>query len=683
MALLPTMGRKNPRVFLGISLIYALLILGGITMIYPFMITVTGAVSNDLDYYRLNWYPTYWFDQKERYLKYLAERYLGRFDFFKSAYRIPTSWGGFRDLPVNDESMKKYFPIYGIENNPLEWKNARKITADYDEFLRTDYNSRRCAENTIPLFSRWQAVSYQEFLRGRYLSRGAELKKIQVKNLSKAEQDKIALDKIIDERGDYYGSFEDVSLGMYLNYAYHLPKWMATPNLRHFDFVDWVRTLPGERKMPVTRQYLWFRFLEKKDLNTEKFNALPGIKEAGMTVESIAEVKFPVSEKSPAALLKLRKEFIEEEWPVRLRRIEVTAERQRDFEKALQEQYPSISVLNEIAGANYGNWNEIKLTDTIPSDDDSTHVFQLQFAKLNAQTSAWRNFVGGESKLKFDILCPETAWQDFLKRKYGTIEALNADHGSQATSFESVELPVLLSDYVYYVDNRNYFFREFNLYNFTRVIEFLAIRGNAFWNTLILVVFTIAATLIVNPLAAYALSRFRLRRTNQILIFLLATMAFPPEVAMIPSFLLLRDLHLLNTFGALILPTLANGFSIFLLKGFFDSLPKELYEAAAIDGANEVTLFFNITMALCKPILAVIALNAFIASYSGFMWAFLVCQDSSMWTLMVWLFNYQNRMSEYPYMVMASLVLASIPTLIVFMFCQKIILRGIVVPSMK
>jgi multiple sugar transport system permease protein len=182
-------------------------------------------------------------------------------------------------------------------------------------------------------------------------------------------------------------------------------------------------------------------------------------------------------------------------------------------------------------------------------------------------------------------------------------------------------------------------------------------------------------------LAAYALSRFRLKYTNQILLFLLATMAFPAEVAMIPNFLMIKELGLLNTFWALVLPGVANGFGIFLLKGFFDSLPPELYEAGIMDGASEMTMFWRITLPLSKPILAVLALTAFTVAYGEFMYAFLVCQKQEMWTLMVFLYEFQQQASVP--LVLTSLVLASIPTLVVFIFCQNIILRGIVVPSFK
>ena len=98
-------------------------------------------------------------------------------------------------------------------------------------------------------------------------------------------------------------------------------------------------------------------------------------------------------------------------------------------------------------------------------------------------------------------------------------------------------------------------------------------------------------------------------------------MAFPAAVTAIPGFLLIRELGLLNTFAALVLPTVANGLSIFVLKGFFDALPRELYEAATIDGASEWQIFRHITLPMTTPILAVNALNAFIAAYNSWEWA--------------------------------------------------------------
>ena len=219
--------------------------------------------------------------------------------------------------------------------------------------------------------------------------------------------------------------------------------------------------------------------------------------------------------------------------------------------------------------------------------------------------------------------------------------------------------------------------------NYRLVGEYLFVRGRAFLNTVLLVIFSVLAGLTVNPLAAYALSRFHMRHTEQIILFLLATMAFPAAVTAIPGFLLIRDLGLLNTLAALVLPTVASGMSIFILKGFFDALPRELYEAAAIDGAPELTVFLKVTLPMTTPILAVNALNHFIAAYSSWEWAFLVCQKESNWTIAVWMYQLSQQMGGQPWCVMAGFVLVSIPTAIVFLLCQKVILRGIVLPSMK
>lgn len=221
--------------------------------------------------------------------------------------------------------------------------------------------------------------------------------------------------------------------------------------------------------------------------------------------------------------------------------------------------------------------------------------------------------------------------------------------------------------------------REFVGRNYSWVFRFILVNGRSLWNTAIYCLLAIAAALIVNPLAAYALSRYPIRQSGKILIFLLATMAFPAEVAMIPSFLMLRDLGLLNTYWALVLPGAASGYTIFLLKGFFDSLPQELFEAASIDGARETTMMMKIALPLSRPVLGYIALLTFMAAYGAFIYAFLVVQDQRMWTLTVWL--YQLQLTAPKAVIMAGLTLAAIPTLVVFLLAQRVILKGIVLPG--
>lgn len=222
---------------------------------------------------------------------------------------------------------------------------------------------------------------------------------------------------------------------------------------------------------------------------------------------------------------------------------------------------------------------------------------------------------------------------------------------------------------------------EFAFRNFRYVLDYVALNGVALWNTAIFCLLAILTQLTINPLAAYALSRYPLKSTAKILLYLLATMAFPAEVAMIPSFLLLKQLGLLNTFAALVLPTAASGYMIFLLKGFFDSLPQELYESGQIDGARESTMMFKIALPLSKPVLGYLALVAFMSAYGSFIYAFLVAQDHRIWTLMVWIYNMQSYAPKA--VIMAALAIAAIPTIVVFLLAQRVIMRGIILPGEK
>lgn len=240
-------------------------------------------------------------------------------------------------------------------------------------------------------------------------------------------------------------------------------------------------------------------------------------------------------------------------------------------------------------------------------------------------------------------------------------------------------LPIAAYERNHVVQDASAITREFAGRNYRYVLDYILINGRAVWNTALFCLLAVLTQLIVNPLAAYALSRYPIPAAGKILLFLLATMAFPAEVALIPSFLLLKDLGLLNTFAALVLPTAASGYMIFLLKGFFDSLPQELYESGEIDGAKEHTMLWKIALPLSKPVLGYLALLAFMGAYGAFMYAFLVAQDQRMWTLMVWIYQLQAVAPKS--VMMAALTLAALPTLVVFLLAQRVIMRGIVLPG--
>ena len=135
-----------------------------------------------------------------------------------------------------------------------------------------------------------------------------------------------------------------------------------------------------------------------------------------------------------------------------------------------------------------------------------------------------------------------------------------------------------------------------------------------------------------------------------------------------------QDAHLIGVAGKqpIYIPTYAAA-----------QVPPELFESAKMDGAGELRMFYQIAVPICRPIFAVIALDAFRRMYGAFMFALLVCQDKAKWTIMVFIYQSQQIPAVQPYTVMAALTLTAIPTLLVFLFVQREILRGIVIPHMK
>ncbi|HJP83275.1 MAG TPA: carbohydrate ABC transporter permease [Fimbriimonadaceae bacterium] len=254
-----------------------------------------------------------------------------------------------------------------------------------------------------------------------------------------------------------------------------------------------------------------------------------------------------------------------------------------------------------------------------------------------------------------------------------------ARSGELPISVGNEPMPIMAFERDTLIANQNHIKKDFTLRNYSYVLDYILLNGRTVFNTVLFCLLAIVTQLTINPLAAYALSRYPIKASGRILIFLLATMAFPAEVALIPSFLLLKDLGLLNTFAALVLPTAASGYMIFLLKGFFDSLPLELYEAGQLDGAKEFTMLRKITLPLSKPVLGYLALLAFMGAYGTFIYAFLVVQDQRMWTLMVWIYQLQSIAPKA--VMMAAITLAALPTLVVFLFAQNFIMRGIVLPG--
>jgi multiple sugar transport system permease protein len=195
---------------------------------------------------------------------------------------------------------------------------------------------------------------------------------------------------------------------------------------------------------------------------------------------------------------------------------------------------------------------------------------------------------------------------------------------------------------------------------------------------------TIAFHFFVGGLAGYALSRLISRKwAARWMLFFVATIMIPEIAILVPLYLTMEKLHLVNTLWAIILPHSAWGIVIFLFKGFFDQLPGELLQAARIDGASELRIYNRLVIPLSLPIFTVVGVMTFLAVWNEFLWPLVVARQEPVWTLTVAINDFQNRQSIGPNVLMASLTVATLPTLAVFLFCQRLIEKGVAWTGVK
>ncbi|MBG0831770.1 carbohydrate ABC transporter permease [Planomonospora sp. ID67723] len=193
-------------------------------------------------------------------------------------------------------------------------------------------------------------------------------------------------------------------------------------------------------------------------------------------------------------------------------------------------------------------------------------------------------------------------------------------------------------------------------------------------------------TLAIDVTAAYALSKLRPVLGKLVLALMLATLMIPPMVIMLPAYLTVKDLpllgwDLLNTPWAIWLPAAANGFNIFLLKRFFDSIPRELLEAAEIDGAAPGRILWSIVIPISRPILGVVSILTVVNVWRDFVWPLLVLTDSERMSVSIGIASLSSQMPQN--VLIASLVIASIPTIVVFFLFQRHIMAGLTAGSLK
>jgi multiple sugar transport system permease protein len=194
--------------------------------------------------------------------------------------------------------------------------------------------------------------------------------------------------------------------------------------------------------------------------------------------------------------------------------------------------------------------------------------------------------------------------------------------------------------------------------------------------------------LIVAVSAAYALSKLRPRFGNVVLALMLASLMLPAAALLVPAYLTVTDVpifhvNLLNSPWALWLPGAANAFNVYVLKRFFDQIPDDLLDSASLDGAGRLRVLWSIVLPLSRPVLGVVSIFAIIAIWKDFLWPLLVLQDTGSQTLSVALSRLANTSQVPPTEMMAGLVIASIPMVVVFLIFQRSIVNGLSAGGMK
>ncbi|MCH8046569.1 MAG: carbohydrate ABC transporter permease [Planctomycetes bacterium] len=203
-------------------------------------------------------------------------------------------------------------------------------------------------------------------------------------------------------------------------------------------------------------------------------------------------------------------------------------------------------------------------------------------------------------------------------------------------------------------------------------------------NSLLLCAGSVAGTLFSCSLAAYGFSRMRWPGRNLLFGLMISTMLLPWHVTMIPRFLLLRELGLYNSLGALILPTfLGDAFFIFLLRQFFLTIPEQLVEAARLDGCSEWGVFWRIMLPLSKPALATVALFQFIAAWNDFGGPLLYLSDPDRFPLAYGLEQFVSAHSTQVNLLLAASVLFTLPIVVLFFLAQRTFIRGIATTGVK
>lgn len=221
------------------------------------------------------------------------------------------------------------------------------------------------------------------------------------------------------------------------------------------------------------------------------------------------------------------------------------------------------------------------------------------------------------------------------------------------------------------------------LANFTKWFEQLNF-STYFTNSIIVAVITVLGNIIFCSMVGYALAKMQFRGKNIVFGAVMVTLMVPSVATFVPLFVIIANLGLSNTYAALILPFLTQPVGVFLMRQFMTGIPDAVIEAARIDGAGELRIFFQIVLPQCGPAIATLSILTFLSSWNNFLWPLVAAQSDSMYTLPVALSLYSTGQNATNYSVLlAGAVLIITPILLLFIFLQRYFIEGVATTGIK
>lgn len=190
-------------------------------------------------------------------------------------------------------------------------------------------------------------------------------------------------------------------------------------------------------------------------------------------------------------------------------------------------------------------------------------------------------------------------------------------------------------------------------------------------NSAIVSVAVTAAALLFHSMAAYALARLHFKGREVVFTLIISTMLVSLPVILVPLFLIVKQLGMVNTYAGLIVPSIFNAFGIFLLRQYYLNIPKELEEAAELDGCGYTRLYWNVVLPLGKPILAALAVLFFLANWNSFLWPLAITNSSNLDVIQLGIASFQGQFSSAWNYIMAASLIAAIPTVVIFLIGQR------------